>query len=150
MNTEIKKQLQELAFKHSIPFCYSDYIECPTGTCPKCGSDDLMRLLPEVGCEYGTEWIVKSILETELTPVDLDEEFEESMRQCYPETTTIGFLKDYDTVSAMKELDPVGWSCAQSEWESQEADEGNIISFDNGSTYYRTSDIEDLISNEAN
>ena len=149
MNTEIKEQLQELAFKRSLPFCYNDYVECPEGRCPKCGSDDLMRMLPGVGCEYGTEWIVKSILESELTAIDLDEEFEEYIRQCYPETTKVGWM-EFDTASLMKDQDPISWQCAQSEWESQEADEGNIISFDNGSTYYRTSDIEDLISNEAN
>ena len=64
---------------------------------------------------------------------------------CFLLTVTIGFLKDYDTVSAMKALDPIAWRCAQSEWESYEAEEGTIISFDNGSTYYRTSDIEDLL-----
>ena len=98
---------------------------------------------------WGTDWIIKSILESELTQVDLDEEFEDYIRQCYPETTKVGWM-EFDTASLMKDQDPISWQCAQSEWESQEADEGNIISFDNGSTYYRTSDIEDLISNEAN
>jgi len=53
MNNEIFEQLKELAFKRSIPFCYSCYIEAPTGCCKVCGSDDLMRLVPGVGCEYG-------------------------------------------------------------------------------------------------
>ena len=109
--------------------------------------NDLMRLLPEVGCEYGTDWIIKSILEAELTPVDLDEEFEEHIRQCYPETTQVGWM-NLDTVSVMKDQDPVSWSCAQSEWESQEADEGTIISFDNGSTYYRHDEIQNLVESE--
>lgn len=100
MQTEIQKKLHELALKRSIPFCYNDYIECPDGVCPKCGSDDLMRLLPEVGCEYGTDWIIKHILETELEPIDMDEAFEEHVRQCYPESIDIGWLRDYDLVSA--------------------------------------------------
>ncbi|MBS1963100.1 MAG: hypothetical protein JST04_12870 [Bdellovibrionales bacterium] len=145
MNTEIQKKLTELAYKKTIPFCYGDYIECPKGVCPKCGSDDLMRFLPGVGVEYGTAWVIKHILSEGLASVDLDEAFENSMRDCYPETTTIGFLKDYDTVNAMKELDPVGWRCAQADWESFEANDGNIISFDNGATYYQVSDIEGLI-----
>lgn len=37
-------------------------------------------------------------------------------------------------VSAMKDLDPVAWRCAESEWESQEEDEGTTISFDHGTT----------------
>lgn len=51
MKTEIQKQLAVIALKRSIPFCYGDYIECPTGICRKCGSDDLMRLVPGVGEE---------------------------------------------------------------------------------------------------
>lgn len=142
--SDIHEQLKQLALKRSIPFCYGCYREAPSGQCATCASDDLMRLLPGEGCEYGTDWIVKSILETELTAVDLDEEFEEHVRQCYPEMTQAGWMT-FDTVTLMKSQDPIGWSCAQSEWESQEADEGNIISFDGGSTYYRISDIEALL-----
>ena len=144
MNTEINEQLKTLAFKRSIPFCYGCYHEAPTGTCETCGSDDLMRMLPGNGVEYGTDWVVQAILEEELTPVDLDEEFEEHIRQCYPETTQVGWMT-FDTVSIMKDQDPVSWSCAQSEWESQEAEEGVIVSLDNGSTYYRISDIVSLL-----
>jgi len=136
MNTEIHEKLKELALKRSAPFCYQCYTEAPTGRCVTCASVDFMRLLPEVGCEYGTDWIIDHILETELTPVNIEEAFEESVRQCYPETTTVGWMTSLDTVSIMKEMDPVSWRCAQSEWESMEADEGNILSFDNGSTYY--------------
>lgn len=144
MKTEIQKQLEAIAFKRSIPFCYGDYIECPTGRCSKCGSDDLMRLVPGVGCEYGTDWIIKHILETELEPVDLEEAFEESVRQCYPEETKVGWMT-FDTVTLMKEQDPIGWRCALVEYESQEADEGAIVSFDGGSTYYDVQSLESLI-----
>ncbi len=148
MNTEIHKKLKELAYKRSIPFCYQCYAEAPTGRCVTCGSDDLMRLLPGVGCEYGTDWIIRSILEAELTEVDLDEAFEEHVRECYPESTTVGWMTGLDTVSIMKEMDPVSWRCAQSEWESMEADEGQIISFDGSSTYYRKHDLEEFLEGE--
>lgn len=144
MNSEILEQLKELAFSRSIPFCYSCYKEAPTGCCKHGGSDDLMRLVPGVGCEYGTDWVIKHILETELTAVDLNEEFEESVRQSYPEETQVGWMT-FDTVTLMKEQDPISWRCALSEYESQEESEGNIISFDSGATYYRPSDLEDLI-----
>lgn len=147
MNHEIREQLKELALKRSIPFCYGCYQEAPEGKCRACGSDDLMRLLPGVGCEYGTDWIVKSILEAELTPVDLNEEFEEHVRQCYPETIQVGWMA-LDTVSVMKDQDPISWSCAQSEWESVESDEGNIVSFDGGNTYYNRHDLENLLRGE--
>lgn len=148
MNQEIHEQLKQLAFKRSILFCYSCYKEAPTGCCKTCGSDDLMRLLPTVGCEYGTDWIVKHILETELEAVDIEEAFEESMRECYPEETKVGWMT-FDTVTLMKENDPVGWRCARVDYESQEESEGNILSFDGGSTYYSTQSIQDFLKEES-
>ncbi|HPI41896.1 MAG TPA: hypothetical protein PLJ21_13895 [Pseudobdellovibrionaceae bacterium] len=145
MNNEIFEQLKEPAFKRSIPFCYSCYEEAPTGCCKDCGSDDLMRLVPGVGCEWGADWVIKHILKTELTAVDLEEEFEESIRQCYPEETQVGWMT-FDTVKLMKENDPVGWRCALADYESEELCEGNIMTFDNGSNYFRTQSVEDLIN----
>lgn len=147
MKDEIQKQLQQLALKRSIPFCYGCYKEAPTGRCNSCGSDDLMRLLPEVGCEYGTDWIIRHILETELEPVNLEEAFEESIRQCYPEETKVAWMT-FDTVTLMKENDPVGWRCALSEYESEEESEGNIISFDGSSLYYSIQSLENFIEQE--
>lgn len=144
MNTEIQKQLEKLAFERSTPFCYHDYIECPTGRCPKCGSDDLMRSVQGVGCEYGTSWIIEHILETELTPANLEESFEESIRDSYPETTKFGWM-EFDTVMLMKEMDPLSWRCALSEYESEQESEGNIISVDSGSTYYWSHEVEALV-----
>ena len=106
-----------------------------------------MRLLPGAGCEYGTDWVIKYILETELTAVDLEEAFEQSVRDCYPETTKVAWC-EFDTITLLKEQDPISWRCALSEYESNEESEGNIISFDNGSNYYYLSDIENLISTE--
>jgi hypothetical protein len=97
--------------------------------------------------EYGTDWVISHIIETELDSANVEEAFEESIRDCYPETTKVGWM-EFDTVSLMKEQDPASWRCALSEYESEEESEGNIISFDNGSTYYRTSDLESLIEQE--
>lgn len=145
MKTEIQTQLKSVAFKRSKPFCYSCYKEAPSGRCLTCGSDDLMRLVPGVGCEWGVDWVILHIVESELTAVNTEEAFEESVRSCYSEEIQVGWMK-LDTVSVMKEMDPVSWSIARSEWESQEADEGNLISFDNGSTYYQREDVESLVA----
>ena len=147
MNTEIQKKLEQQALKRSVAFCYQCYRQAPTGRCVTCGSDDLMREMAGVGCEYGASWIVEEILRAELTSVNTRAAFEESVSQCYPETTKIGWL-ELDTVSVLKEMDPVSWRCALAEWESQEADEGNIVSFDNGSTYYWRHEIEELLQGE--
>ena len=147
MKTEIQEKLEQLAFKRTTPFCYGCYIKTPTGICPQCLSDDLMRHLEGVGVEWGTSWVIKHVLEEELSGVDLEEAFEESVRQCYPEETTVGWTK-FDTVELLKSQDPVSWSCALSEYESQEESEGTIISFDNGSTYYWTHEVEDFLDKE--
>jgi|GEM_PF-6836082 len=42
-----------------------------------------MRKLPGVGVEHGTDWVITHILETELSPIDTDELFEEHIRGCY-------------------------------------------------------------------
>ena len=77
--------------------------------------------------------------------MDLEEAFEERVRECYPETTKVGWM-EFDTVSLMKDQDPVSWRCALAEYESQEADEGNIVSFDNGVTYYWRHDLEKVVA----
>lgn len=144
MNTELKLKLEELALIRSKTFCYTCYQECPTGVCNKCHSDDLMRVT-ENGCEYGLDWIIEEILQTELSAVNLSEAFEESVRSTIEsETVTVGWIT-LDAISVMKDQDPISWRCAQSEYESAEESEGNIISFDNGSTYYSTHDVEVLV-----
>ena len=145
MNSELLQKLSTLAFQKTIPFCYVCYTEAPTGCCKQCGSDDLMRLMPGVGCEYGTDWVVREILSQELTPIDIEETFEEFARECYPETTKVGWM-ELDTISVMKSMDPIWWQCAVREHESNEEAEGLIISFDSGSTYYLTADLEELTS----
>jgi hypothetical protein len=45
----------------------------------------------------------------------------------------------------LKELDPVSWNIAHSEWIDTEVDDDSLITFDNGSTYYWVTDIEQFI-----
>jgi hypothetical protein len=144
MNTEILKQLNSIAINKSIPFCYSCYHEAPSGVCNHCGSDDLMRLLPGHGCEYGTEFIIEALLDDEVPSIDLEAEFEEFMRECYPEATQVAWMT-LDTVSICKEMDPVSWDLAQSEWIDQQNSDGDIFTLNNGSTYFRVTDIETFI-----
>lgn len=147
MKSEFQEQLKKLALKRSTAFCYGCYVKAPEGVCPQCHSDDLMRLLEGVGCDYGTSWMIDHILAEELEAVDLEEAFEEMIRSCYPEEVTIGWA-NFDTAGALKSLDPVGWRCAISDYESEEECEGNIISFDNGSTYYRSNDLKNLLARQ--
>lgn len=144
MKTEIQNQLHQLALKRSTPFCYSCYKAAPSGCCKTCGSDDLMRLVEGVGCEYGTDWVIKHILETELTPVDLEEAFEQSVRECYPEETTVGWMK-FDTCDLMKSQDPVSWKIARDEYIDELVYEAAVIDLDNGASYYWVHKVESLL-----
>lgn len=142
MNSELRQQLKNLALKRTIPFCYSCYQQAPSGVCKSCHSDDLMRLLPGHGCEYGLDWAIAAILREELTPVYTEEAFEESVRSCYPEEVQVGWMS-FDAVSVMKEMDPISWDLAMSEWLDQEVEEENIISI--GGNYHNLSDIMALV-----
>jgi hypothetical protein len=140
---ELQKRLEAVAWKKSKPFCYGCYKEAPTGRCPSCFSDDLMRAT-HGGVEYGIDWVVKELVEENLKPADTEAAFEESVRECYPEEVTIAWIT-YDTVSAVKELDPMSWKLAASEWIDQEVSEDNLVTFDGGSTHYSRSDIENYL-----
>lgn len=103
-----------------------------------------MRYLAGVGVEWGTSWVIKHILEDELTAVDADEVFEESMRQCYLEETTVGWMS-FDTVDLMKSQDPISWRIARDEYIDSLVEDEQIISFDNGSNYYWVHELESLV-----
>lgn len=143
MKTEILKKLEKIAEDRTVPFCMSCYIKAPQGVCTCCHSDDLGRLLDGVGLDWGLDFAIMYILEEKLTPIDLDEVFEDSLRSCYPETTQVGWMS-FDTIEIMKSQDPISWRIARDEYiDGLESDE-QIISFDNGSTYYWKHDLESL------
>jgi hypothetical protein len=142
-SNELLEKLTNMAYERSKPFCYGCYKTAPTGRCESCNSDDLMRVT-ENGCEYGVDWIIKDILSEELTPADMDQAFEESIRECYPETTKVGWM-EFDTVTLMMEQDPISWKCAQSEWEDSQLADEQIITFDSGSTYYWVWEVEKML-----
>lgn len=140
----IYKRLTTLAFQVSKPFCYLCYREVKTSHCPKCGTDDFMRLLEGIGVEYGTEWVIEEILKESLTPVNKSEIFESIIEDCYPKEIRVGWL-EFNTVGILKTMDKVSWDIAEDEYLSGLEEEGEVMNFDNGSTYYWTSDIEKLL-----
>jgi len=144
----IVEALTQIAISKAIPFCYGCYTRAPSGRCTKCLSDDLMFELPQVGVEYGTDWLRREILREHLTPADTNEAFEQSVAECYPERVQIGWI-EYDTVTAIKQLDPVSWKIAHDEWIDAEVSDGNLITFDHGSNYFWTYDIERFIAEQS-
>ena len=143
----ILKKLEALAFQETTAFCYGCYKKAPTGQCETCGTDDLMRLMEGVGCEYGTEWVVLELLREHLNPVDVEDTFETMIEDCYSEQTTVGWLK-LNTADIIKKLDPVSWDTAKDEYISSLEEDDQIISFDNGTRYYWLDDIEKLLADK--
>ncbi|MGE0175079.1 MAG: hypothetical protein AB7T49_19955 [Oligoflexales bacterium] len=141
---DITNALTRIAISQSIPFCYGCYTRAPSGQCTSCLADDLMFELPGVAVEYGTDWMLRQILQEHLTYANTLEAFEQSVAEFYPETVKIGWI-EYDTVSALKELDPVSWNMAHSEWIDTEICDGNLITYDNGLNHYWVSDLEQFI-----
>ena len=139
---EIQNKLTDLAFERTTPFCYSCYQVCPDGYCGICGSDDLMRHLEGVGVEYGTDWVIKSILEEELSEVDLEESFEQIMDDLYGEEVQIGFIKT-SVSCAIKVLDPIAWDIAKSEHLDFLMEDKSVIEI--GGRYYWKHEVESLL-----
>jgi hypothetical protein len=63
-NEEIKEGLKERTVEPG---------EDGKARCPHCGSDDLMRELPDVGVEWGYEWIMEYLVREEGEAIDLEE-----------------------------------------------------------------------------
>lgn len=143
MKSEILKKLEKLAQERTIPFCMSCYIKAPKGVCPCCHSDDLGRWMDGVGLDWSLNFAVEYILQEKCTPVDTEQSFEDMIRSCYSEETVVGWMK-FDTCDLMKSQDPISWRIARDEYIDDLESEEEIMSFDNGSTYYWTYDLEGL------
>ena len=74
-----------------------------------------MYELPGVAVEFGFDRLLREVLREHITQVDTIGAFEQSEAECYPETVKIGWI-EYDTATAIKELDPVSWENAHCEW----------------------------------
>ena len=147
MNSELKQKLQQVAIKHCRRFCLSCYVPAVNGRCPECHSDDLAYERESSGVNWSVDFVIEELLQENLTSVDLDSMFEESMRDCYSDSISIGFLKNIDVCDAIRSIDPVAWDIARSEFESFEESDERIVSFDGGGTYYSTYEVEEYVEN---
>ena len=103
-----------------------------------------MRLMEGVGVEYGTEWVIEGILRQHLKPVNQEEAFESMIEGCYPTETKVSWL-DLNTADVLKTMDEVSWDMVKDEYISSLEEDEELMSFDNGSSYYWTNDIEELL-----
>ena len=142
MNDEIRELLDKAVMAKTIPFCYQCYREAPSGVCPRCGSDDLMRLLPGYGCEYGTESFYSNILsELNIEPVDTsDDAFEDYLDELYGEVKIADFY--YDTGRILRYGVPGDFKYLKDEYFSEGG--GEFIKI--GNDLYRVEDLEEKLS----
>ena len=142
---EIKTNLEKIALQKTRPFCYSCYKEAlPSGVCDSCGSDDLMRELPGHGVEYGIDWVIEELVKENLKAVNCEVAFEDLMNDCYSDEVKVGWLT-LDSVDILKTMAPVDWDLAQREYFDSLEEDGEVISFDNGSSYYWAHDLTQFV-----
>ena len=103
-----------------------------------------MRIMDGVGCEYGTEWVIEEILRQHLEPVNQEETFESMIEDCYPTDTKVAWV-ELDTIDILKTMCPCDWDMAKDEYIYNLEQDEELMSFDSGSNYFWTSDIENLI-----
>jgi hypothetical protein len=108
-----------------------------------------MRLIEGVGVEWGINWVISHLIEMNLPPVDLDEMFEAHISGCYPETVSVGWM-EFDTITTMKNSDPISWDIAKDEWINAEVEEGLAFTIDNGCVYYWVHDLESFLEDKLN
>lgn len=146
MEKEIIEKLDKLVYQKTKPFCYDCYHVVPTKYCPKCHSDDFMRLHEGFGCEYGTSPFYSAVL-SEIGAEDCqykedEDSFMDSLDDIYGETVQVGFL-NVSTAWAIKQLDPIAFELAMREETDHLLDVGQIVEIDG--SYYYTDRVLELI-----
>ncbi len=138
LNDELQEKLNALAFDVTDNFCYSCYKVVEGENCPGCHSDDFMRHLEGVGVEYGTDWVIESLIREHCSPIDAEEQFEELLSETC-ETVKIGSL-EYDPGYVLRNIDPVAFRCGVSDMLAVDEQYAEV-----DGEYYHVFDIENMI-----
>lgn len=142
-----EERLNELALKKSNPFCYSCYKEVKKEKCDGCGSDDLMREVKGVGVEYGVDWIIKHLLNSNLNPVDEEEFFDNFLEDSYGCDFSIGPWS-FPVVDTIKTMDHILYKNELSNYISSLEEDGIVVSFDYGENYYHVDELDSYLTSE--
>lgn len=133
---DIVEALKERAQQESKPFCYSCYIAVgeegdDAKHCPKCGSDDNMRLVEGIGCEYGLDWIVERIIKDEfekLSESELEDLCEERLNDCYDQISIVGVK--FFPGDVLREMDPTAFAEQLNEQCDSDVEDGRLVCLD--------------------
>ena len=137
-----QEEIKEIAIQKSQPYCYQCSIIVNQKYCPSCNTDDLMRVVPGVGNEYGIEWVIEHLINTNLEPVDIDKEFHELLEELYQSPPKLcGAYVGQSQADILKDYDPAQYrQMLLDEIDGREKD-GVIFTIDNGDTYFSTTDL---------
>ena len=69
------------------------------------------------------------------------------IEDCCSEEIKVGWL-NLNTADILKTMDEVSWEMAKDEYIAGLEDDEEIMSFDNGKTYFAASDIEQLLEDK--
>ena len=103
-----------------------------------------MKLHEETGCEYGVDWHIPEILKNHLEPVNEERIFKAMIEDCYPNKIKVAWIK-LNAVEILKEVCPCDWETACNDYISNLEANEQLISFDDGSTYYWANELETFI-----
>ena len=133
MSPKLEAAFEELAYERTDRFCYACYKVVEADYCPGCHTDDFMRHLDGIGVEYGISWVIEHLIEDEGEQVDEEEEFAQMLDDCHEPIEVFG--SEYDPSHIWKELDPIAFEMAASEYMDSQVQDGLLIEL-NGN-YYR-------------
>lgn len=138
----IKEALKGRAHEISKPFCYSDYMTVEANKddeyiCPRCGSDDLMRIVEGVGVDWGYEWVMDHIVETEGEKVDIEELYRDLLDEAY-DPIKFGDLQ-YCPSQVLEAVDPVAFRMGSNDYADSLVQDELLVCL-NG-TYYRLNEL---------
>jgi len=138
LDSDIAEHLKQLAWEQSEAFCYNDYIKVPKDKngntfCPKCGSDDLMRILPYDGPEYGIEWVMEAIIQQEwklVSSSDIKKATEDFIDELYPDGFEICGGQYYAS-DILKNCSPGDFEAQVSEYQDRQVEDGYWVEVGN-------------------
>ena len=87
---------------------------------------------------------IKKIGDLPVIEFDQEESFDEYLESAYDQECSVAWLK-VNTLRILKELCECDYRIALNDWISSEEEDGEIVSFDNGSRYHKVSDINNYI-----
>ena len=140
---ELKNNLEKIAFQKSTPYCCLCQADAPSGVCESCHSDDLMKRTDN-GVDWGTDWVISDLVEEHLSPIDGEEYFEASMKDCYSDEVKIGWLT-LNPIDVIKTYDPTSWQIALNEYIDNLEEDGRVVTLGTASRYYWTDGVRKFI-----